>query len=844
MTTHAPMASPTQSQLTLDARSVIQGGLTGSNSISVNQAGVLAFVTAFVILAMQVLVARIVSAKLLNNYAFFVISLTMLGFAFSGVVLSRWLPRLVARCNESVNWCSALFVISTLAVTVLFYHAGLGSQKFVTRSEFITSFLSLMPIAVLYAIPFAFSGFILGMLLAMPELPTRRIYCFDLVGSSFGALCVLPAISGLGVENSLLGACVIQWAASLLLMPPRGRGARWLMGVALIGMIFAGVYGRSLFKMCHRDDSILSAAQKPGSGFVLEHTAWDPVARIEVTSIPPPEPDHMAFPVVIGDNRAFLSRFKKVITQNNFAFTYAVSYDGNRQSLEGIDQTLYAAAYQATSTPKPRVAIVGVGGGFDVLTALYFNAADVTAVEINAATMKILKETYRDYFKSWVEDPRVHLVQAEGRHYLSSHPEKFDVVQLSGVDSYSGTPGAANIFSENYLYTAEAFDLYLSRLSDNGIINMMRLEHRPPREMLRALTTAVGALRRAGVSSPAKQIIMLTAKSGNFTSMLVKKTPFSEVEEQQVAKWSSTNKFFSMSAAPRWDAPEKNFYQHFLALNDPGAEQAYFDRCPFNVTPAMDDKPFFFRFSYWSHLWPQSLLIDSSVPALEISLIILGLFIGIAALVCIWLPLRLVGQAKGKQVVHWRYGLIFASTAIGYMAIEIALLQKFSLFLGHPNYALSVVLASLLLATGIGSLFSETIVRKLNSIRMVSCALAMGIILEYLLVLPHLTAWVVLPFAARAGLVSVLVLPLGILMGSFVPTALESLKNSGNSRSVPWAWGINGIFSVLAPVSSIALSVTGGISLLLLSAIPIYLLAGFVFPVDNKVSPPSDPANR
>src|SRR6185369_15719082 len=100
-----------------------------------------------------------------------------------------------------------------------------------------------------------------------------------------------------------------------------------------------------------------------------------------------------AFPVVIGDNRAFLSRFKKVITQNNFAYMYAVSYDGNRQSLERIDQTLYAAAYQATSTPKPRVAIVGVGGGFDVLTALYFDASDVVAVEINAATVKILRET-------------------------------------------------------------------------------------------------------------------------------------------------------------------------------------------------------------------------------------------------------------------------------------------------------------------------------------------------------------------------------------------------------------------------------------------------------------------
>src|SRR5207302_5050469 len=133
-----------------------------------------------------------------------------------------------------------------------------------------------------------------------------------------------------------------------------------------------------------------------------------------------------------------------------------------------------------------------------------------TGVEINAATVKILKQTYRDYFKNLVQDPRVHLVQAEGRHYLATTQRQFDVLQLSGVDSFSGTPGAAHVFSENYLYSTEAFDLYLSHLTDNGILNMMRLEYPRPREMLRALTTAVDALRRAGTERPADHIMMLT----------------------------------------------------------------------------------------------------------------------------------------------------------------------------------------------------------------------------------------------------------------------------------------------------------------------------------------------
>jgi spermidine synthase len=135
------------------------------------------------------------------------------------------------------------------------------------------------------------------------------------------------------------------------------------------------------------------------------------------------------------------------------------------------------------------VVAIGVGGGFDLLTALYFDASEVTGVEVNGATLDILRRVYRDYTKHWVTDPRVTLVEDDGRHFLAASDRAYDVIQLSGVDSYSGTPGAAHVFSENYLYTAEAFDLYLSRLSDEGIVNMMRLEWKPPREMLRALVT-------------------------------------------------------------------------------------------------------------------------------------------------------------------------------------------------------------------------------------------------------------------------------------------------------------------------------------------------------------------
>ncbi len=172
---------------------------------------------------------------------------------------------------------------------------------------------------------------------------------------------------------------------------------------------------------------------------------------------------------------------------------------------------------------------------------------------------------------------------------------------------------------------------------------------------------------------------------------------------------------------------------------------------------------------------------------------------------------------------------LYLHPGIGYLAIEIALLQKFGLFLGHPNYALSVVLASLLLTSGLGSLFSGTIIKALREVRFVSYTLAALILLEYGLVFPRLLAMIVLPFWVRTLIVCVLVAPIGLCLGTFVPSALEGLKSTAPAF-VPWAWGINGIFSVLAPVLSVGFSMTWGINALLLAAIPIYLLVGWVLP--------------
>jgi hypothetical protein len=210
--------------------------------------------------------------------------------------------------------------------------------------------------------------------------------------------------------------------------------------------------------------------------------------------------------------------------------------------------------------------------------------------------------------------------------------------------------------------------------------------------------------------------------------------------------------------------------------------------------------------------------------------------IGIAAAVCVYLPLRLAtarpraGEARGM-------GLYFACIGVGYFAVEIAFLQRFGVFLGHPNYALSVVLALMLLGTGAGALLADRLLALFRNVRFVAYALAGLVLVEHLLALPALSRLAGASLGARALVAALLILPPAMLLGVFLPAGLERLKVSGSGHLAPWAWGVNGIFSVLAPVAGVAFSMTWGTGALFLAAVPLYMAAGFA--LENAAKGPA-----
>ena len=362
-----------------------------AGGLSEARAGTLAFLAAAATLFFQVLAHRIVSAKLLNNYAFVVISLTMLGFAMAGVALSFLREHALSHLRDTAVVCASGFAVFALLATAALNGAETAAPYGLSTTAFALAFLRWLPFALLFAVPFAFLGFLLGALLASPDLLTRRVYFLDLLGSAVGAFLVLPVLSALGVESALL-----LLAAGLLLFTSAlarpTSGLTWVvLGLAGAAVLGGFVLKDRIFAIHYPDGSILAQTRDPRTGVVLEHVAWDPLARIEVSRIPPPNPSDPLFLPLLGTNRDFISRFSLMLTQNNYAYTFAVRYDGNPASLQGIEETLYAAAYPPLSVEKPRVIAIGVGGGFDILTALRFGASDITGVEVNGAILGVLQ---------------------------------------------------------------------------------------------------------------------------------------------------------------------------------------------------------------------------------------------------------------------------------------------------------------------------------------------------------------------------------------------------------------------------------------------------------------------
>jgi hypothetical protein len=437
-------------------------------------------------------------------------------------------------------------------------------------------------------------------------------------------------------------------------------------------------------------------------------------------------------------------------------------------------------------------------------------------IELNEDIRKAVDEDLGRSSGRPYSHPRVSTTIGDGRSVLAARNTTYNTVHIGFTNTLSGSSAAGYALTENNLYTVEAFQEYLEHLEPDGVLNVSRVRHFAGDEALRATVLALAALERVGVEHPERNVVVVLGSDlfGEPTgTILVRPRPYTSDELDLVRSL----------AAERGEglafAPGGPYLHEWEGLGKASNWRSFCRGYRFDVCPSADDKPFFFNQSRLSQLGTSSAYAYSSDP-FQVLVITLGVLVGVA-LVAYLLPLRFVHRPAPPTAGSLSY---FAAIGLGYILLEVVLIQRFVLFLGFPTYALSVVLFALLIFSGVGSALSSRFVR---SRRGLVVTLAVAIVLTVLgaaWLEPLLRSLITLSFPARVAVAVALIAPLGIVLGTAMPSGLRRFRGL-HPDGVPYAWGVNGVASVLASVFGVALAVTFGFAVTSLVAGACYVAA-------------------
>jgi spermidine synthase len=529
----------------------------------------------------------------------------------------------------------------------------------------------------------------------------------------------------------------------------------------------------------------------------------------------------------------------KVVVIDADASTYIMNADPKQWQGTAWQRDLMSAPPALANVLRPhgQYAIIGPGGGVDVLRAVANGSPSVTGIEINPIIANtVMRGRYADYSYHLYERPEVHIQVTDGRSFVRNARQNFDVVQMTLVDTWASTAAGAFALSENSLYTVEAFREYFEHLKPDGMVAVTRWEFREPREALRVVSVAMQALHELGVANPARNFIVVSEgdldEDGIPVVVLAKKSAFNAEEEEQVQAHLRSNPRLVALYLP--SNPKDNPFSALIARNDP---YAFAQTYPYNVSPVNDNAPFFFFTLKLDQILHQKDLSQGIDWKVNLGVVVLAMVLVIsfvAVLAFLVIPLTVRGGRKQERPIRLLY---FVAVGLGYILVEIAFIQRFVLFLGHPTYALTVVVFLLLLSSGAGSLASRKWVAHTQRAWR-PLIFIVGALMLYVFILPGLlNALVGLPFSAKLLVSAALLVPLGFGMGMPFPTGLRALasvpvpefpvaaKGEFQENAVEWAWAMNAGSSVSGSILAMVIAIQFGLNFTLGCGAAAYLTA-------------------
>jgi hypothetical protein len=799
---------------------------------------VLLFFTSASVLAYEILLMRLLSISFWYHFAYMVISLALLGFGAAGAFLFLLSRRVYGNME---GWLVLLAGAASLSFPLAFSLAkeiGLDPLQLVWQS---TEWFKMFATYLVMAVPFLLSGGIVAILLSAAGRDVPKLYAADLLGAGFGSMAVVPALY-LGppwMLLPLLSLAVLCGAGWCCMRTAWGR--KGILVLPVTGTLILACYVLlPPVPQMHHTKALPVTMTFPDAKVEAEREG--PLGLIDVvgSSLIREVPGLSLNYGLGGKGEEAILPKQKAIFSDGDALSMITGFNGDLRELEHLDFTTMALPYHVR--PLKKVLVIGAGGGMDVLLALKEKASKIIALEANAQVAGLMTGPFADFSGHVYSKPEVHLLIQETRQFLQGTEDRFDLIQLSLLDSFGGSAAGLTSAAESYLYTTEAFALYLSRLSGSGLLAVTRWLKLPPRDSLRLFSTALSAMREAGVSQkPEKHLVLI--RSWKTSTLLVSRDPFAAEDIARVTAFCDRRSFdvdfyegIKEERANRYDVQKEAYtFRGEGSLAGPEAK-GFLKNYLFDVSPTTDDRPYFSHFFRWDKAWTLlRQLRKEFLPFVEIGTILIiatlvqAFLAGVVLILFPLLGLRRAGEgAKGglsaRAVLVTL--LYFSSIGFAFMFLEMALLPKYTLLLSHPIYSTAVVLGAVLVFAGCGSLSVGHVQGK--SLWVAVTCITLWILAQTLLE-ERVLGWALgRPFGVRLAIAVVMVGSLSFFLGWPFPIGLR--ETSGRYPPlVPWAWGINGCASVIGAVLGKMISMSIGLRMTMCIAALLYVFSALAF---------------
>jgi hypothetical protein len=780
------------------------------------------FLIALSTLVLEFTLTRILSVALWYHFAFMIISVALLGFGVSGVVLALNKRLRETPADKLLTYFSMAYGVSIVASFIIMNNIPFDPFSLLTEG---IQFLYLPVYYILITLPFFFAGLVISIILTRFKSDISRLYFFDLVGAGlacFVFVLLMPAFGGNG--TILFIASIAFLAAAIFGM----ENYKKLSGISLVLIVI------TLSFLIDKDNKlgINSSPNKIYGNYIEQNpqlkvsTDWNTFSKVDVMKDEDVSQDGYNIMLAIIDNGNATTNIPNVKTLP------PPTKPADASNL----------AFAPVDTAK-KVFIIGSAGGGEILTSLYHNAQDVVAVEING----ILNDLIKNDMVYWTgplikNNNKVKLITDDARSVISSRRIKYDVIISAHTISSSAVSSGAMSMVENYILTEEAVQEYIQHLEDDGTIYISRPETQVPK----LLTTFKKARFETskGQEKSKNHFIVFRRPPSQFegdksfmAGIVYKKNGFTEDE---IIKIKNEAAFLSLNIEYDPTSRQEGIYKDIIEADNldgiiAGAKT--------DLVPATDDKPFFDNNIGFKNITLQgmretfaqddkAILALKDRPVAETTLIIILVQSIIAAALLILFPLKFLKKEKEGKFSR-KFLIYFGCLGAGYIMLQICMIQKFTLFLGQPVYTLLTVVSTMLVASGLGSMFSSRFFNSRKKLLIIfgiiaALAVAVGLLNPVLF-----SAFSRLDLVWRIVISAVIIFPLGFFMGMPFPIGMQMIGED-EKRYAAFAWGINGFFSVIGTVLAMMLAMTAGFKIVFIISAAIYLLALYMIYLRGK----------